>query len=155
MPDGISSDRIPTKVTLAINPKTNNGNVCLLPGWSIADTVVSLLGTEMSKRLTSEPRVRLANTHLDCKAWFVVTDCHQPKPDDFPKLCSPGNFVYDRTGQTEAAFGHPRNGGLICLMEGERNSVVAGKSCPVRVVIGGCRIINKKYSFWNRKIKNM
>src|SRR3546814_5281893 len=74
----------------------------------------------MSKRLTSEPRVRLANTHLDCKAWFVVTDSHQPNPDDFPKLCSPGNFVYDRTGQNEGAFGHPRNGGLICLLEGYR-----------------------------------
>src|SRR3546814_12954906 len=59
-------------------------------------------------------------TPFRSKAWFFVTDCHQPKPDDFPKLCLPGNFVYDRTGQNEGAFGHPRNGGLICLLEGYR-----------------------------------
>src|SRR5690606_26536685 len=36
-----SSDRIPTKVTLAIRPKTNQENVCPAPGLPVTDTLAS------------------------------------------------------------------------------------------------------------------
>ena len=102
MPDGTSSDRIPTKVTLAIRPKTNHENGWLSPFAGIADTSVSFgVSTEVLVSLQIAPPP-LCNVRTGQPASRITRCVVEPNTSRFttPFPCTPMTTRSTRSSAT-------------------------------------------------------